>query len=118
MARRWSFLILRAFYVMAERYDLRATLAVIALVDCPAWYTVYVGAGTPGALGIVLWNGLAVALPRVVLELYWPRAAAAAAAAGSAAGGVGDGAERADVKSEAQAAPQGACHSDGKVKRA
>ena len=101
---------------MAERYNLCATLLVVALVDCPAWYTVYAGAGVPDALSIVLWNGIAAALLRVVLEYYWPKAVGSGADAFEA-DGVGDGAEQADdVKSQAKASPLGFCGRDGKAK--
>ena len=114
LVRRWCILVIRSFFMLAERYDLYATLLVLALVDCPAWYTVYVGAGMPDALSIVLWNGIAAALPRVVLEFFRPIAGSGADA--FEADGVGDGAKQTDVKSRAKASPLGSCGSDGKAK--
>ena len=114
VVRRWCILVIRSFFMLAERYDLYATLLVLALVDCPAWYTVYVKAGMPDALSIVLWNGIAAALPRVVLEFFRPIAGSGADA--FEADGVGDGAKQTDVKSRAKASPLGSCGSDGKAK--
>ena len=112
LLRQWSVHVLRTVFMVAERYDMYATLLVTMLVGCPAWYTVYVSAGKPDALSMVFWYAVGSVLPRVVLEYYRPIAAAAAVA-----DGVGDGVEQADVKGQTKAASLlGACGSDGKAK--
>ena len=97
--------------MVAERYDMYATLLVTMLVGCPAWYTVYVSAGKPDALSMVFWYAVGSVLPRVALEYYRPAAAAVVIA-----DGVGGGAGKADAKIQAKAASLGASGGDGKAK--
>ena len=79
LIRRWSIPIFRAVFMVAERYDLNATLAVTFLVGCPAWCTVYARAGVPNGFRTALWNAGGTALPRLVLEYFWPTRPIAAA---------------------------------------